>query len=296
MAGVGATSRAYGLSLASDLHLPYLLPATSEPDCLVQFGDVAHALDAPVASGVDWEAETDRVLISAPVGRFLVEPHQIVVDQSPNADHSQLAFVVMHGCLAPLLHLRGMLVLHAAAVEVPGLGVVAIAGQSACGKSTLLMACARRGWRMVTDELSAISFDSSQPWVAAGPPMIQVWREALNHFNVPADDLRPVRPNLQKYAWPAAGVTERAAPLLAVVLLEPAALPIELRRIHGAAALGLLRAQIRTARIAEAVRPAGVFSALAALADRVPIFRLSRPEGAIESVDGLVDCLAALSL
>lgn len=287
-------SRAYGLTLGAEFGLPHLAPSPAEPDCIVRFGDVANSLNAPVASGVDWDADVDRVRLSmSGVGRFLVEPHQIVVAAAPDATHAQLAWFVMQGCLAPLLHLRGRLVLHAAAVEVPGRGVVALAGQSASGKSTLVMACIRRGWRMVTDELCAIGFDAETARVAPGPPVIHLWREALGYFNVPADALRPVRPNLQKYEWPV-GEVVGDLPLAAIVLLDPPARATELVRVQGAAALALLRAQVRVVRIAEAVRPAQVFSAAARLADRVPIFRLCRRDGAIEAVEELVDSLATL--
>jgi len=297
MTGVGPTFRAHGLAFASEVSLPHLPRSSSPPDCTVRLGEVAQHLAAPIASGVDWEAESDRVLIALPgIGRFLVEPDQIVVARALGATEEQLAFAVTRGCLAPLLHLRGMLALHAAAVEVPGVGVVAIAGQSASGKSTLLMACVKRGWPMVTDEISVVTVDSRGTHrVAPGPPAICVWRDVCDHFQVPTEALQRVRPNLQKYLWPVDHVTSQDLALAAVVLLEPTEpQPVQLRRVDGAPAFALLRAQIRAVRIAQAVRPARLFSAVAALTSRVPVFRLTRPDQGLESLDALVESLASV--
>ncbi len=289
--------RAYGLTLSSELSLPDLCPSSAPPEVEVRFGATAPRLSAPIAAGIDWQAERDRVLISsAGVGRFLIDQRQIVITPDGRATPEQLAFVIVQACLAPLLQLRGALVLHAAAVAVPGRGVVALAGQSASGKSTLLMACVRRGWSMITDELSAVRANAdAEPCVAPGRPVIHAWREALDYFQVPTRDLLPVRPQLQKYRWPVAALPDEAQPLSAIVLIEPTEPPaIRLQRVDGAAAFALLRAQVRAARIAEAVQPAAAFTGVADLAARVPVFRLARPDNAIESVDALIDCLASV--
>lgn len=71
-----------------------------------------------------------------------------------------------------LLH-EGVLVLHAAAVEVDGRAVV-FGAPSRHGKTTLAAAFVRRGYRLLTEDLCAVEVDDAGPRVRPGPAMLRV--------------------------------------------------------------------------------------------------------------------------
>lgn len=70
-----------------------------------------------------------------------------------------------HNQVQPLaLSCQGLLVLHAGAVEVDGRAIL-FAGASGVGKSTLVQAFVRSGYRFLTDDCATFSSDGSLPAV-----------------------------------------------------------------------------------------------------------------------------------
>jgi hypothetical protein len=76
---------------------------------------------------------------------------RIVIHSSPGADLEMIGILVEGSILAHAITAEGQLVLHASAVEVRG-SVVAIAGQSGVGKSTLAALLCGAGARLVADD------------------------------------------------------------------------------------------------------------------------------------------------
>jgi hypothetical protein len=76
--------------------------------------------------------------------------------------------------MALLLHVRGLLVLHASAVSV-GEGGVIFLGDKQAGKSTTAAAFVRAGHRLVADDVVAIDFaDPGRPWIRPGFPQLKL--------------------------------------------------------------------------------------------------------------------------
>jgi hypothetical protein len=75
--------------------------------------------------------------------------------------------------LAALLRNRGLLVLHANAVQTPD-GVVVIAGESGSGKSTTLAALLRRGCRMLSDDVTALRPGAAPGLIDVVPGAVQI--------------------------------------------------------------------------------------------------------------------------
>ena len=78
-----------------------------------------------------------------------------------------------------LLHQRGLLPLHANAIDIDG-KAVAFMGESGAGKSTLAAWFHDRGHRVVSDDVCVVGFDEHlQPYAAPGLPRLRLWAEAL---------------------------------------------------------------------------------------------------------------------
>ncbi|CAK0754445.1 conserved hypothetical protein [Gammaproteobacteria bacterium] len=106
--------------------------------------------------------------------------------------------------LGVLLHQQGLLALHAGALEVRG-QVVAFAGHSGTGKSTLVAHLRKRGYRMVSDDLLAVHLDQDgQPWVHPSIFRVKLWADALNHIDHLAENLVRDHSRLEKFHLPAA--------------------------------------------------------------------------------------------
>ena len=105
-------------------------------------------------------------------GRFLVSQGEVVVERNSECDDTRLARCFVNQVLPAVLRQRGLLVLHANAVKV-GDGVVLIGGDSGAGKSTTLAALLYRGYRMVSDDVTALKTGSEAEGVDVVPGVAQ---------------------------------------------------------------------------------------------------------------------------
>src|SRR6202008_4886252 len=77
---------------------------------------------------------------------------EILVDQAPASSPRDVAAYLLGTAFGVLCHQRGIIPLHASAVNVAD-GRVASAGESGAGKWTLVAALAVRGHQVIADDL-----------------------------------------------------------------------------------------------------------------------------------------------
>src|SRR5258708_39789946 len=94
--------------------------------------------------------------------------------------------------MGAIFHQRGLLPLHANAIEVGG-QAVAFVGPSGAGKSTLAAYFRDRGYRVLCDDVWVVSFGSDgEPLAWPGVPRVKLWGDALAAFCPRVGDLEPV--------------------------------------------------------------------------------------------------------
>lgn len=171
--------RLYGFAVASDLVFPELTeaPQSSIPDIQITI--------APVAAGSKTHDHIQRVeggavLQIEGVARFAVlGGRTILVDPSTTAESRNIRLFLLGSVMGLLLHQRGILPLHANAVEVDG-KVCAFMGHSGAGKSTLAARFHDRGHAVISDDVCAVMFDGNgAPVVGAGLPRLRLRTDAL---------------------------------------------------------------------------------------------------------------------
>ena len=160
---------AYGLVWCLPFDCPTLLPAPpgGVVDVLVAEGAVPRGLAAPWAAGPQWEAEPGRFLWRGGTrsGRFLVQSQgEVTLEANPDAEQAVLAFHFLGSVLAAVLRQRGLLVLHATAVNTAQ-GAVLLGGPSGVGKSTTLAALLARGCTLLADDITALRLSAAGPVV-----------------------------------------------------------------------------------------------------------------------------------
>jgi hypothetical protein len=126
--------------------------------------------------------------------------------------------------MGALLHQRGLLPLHANAVEIGG-KAVAFSGRSGAGKSTLAAWFADRGHAILCDDVCAIAAPArgGPPVVFPGVPRLRLWEDALRHSGRSADAFERSFDGHDKYDVPAgAAAAPGPLPLGACYLLGEA--------------------------------------------------------------------------
>src|SRR5205823_2615912 len=117
------------------------------------------------------------------VARYSVrDGREIIVDPRPGAPAGDIRLSLLGTALGTLCYQRGLQPFHANAIEIDGLGVV-FAGPSGTGKSTLAAHFAKRGHRVLCDDLCVLSVDpAGAVLVWPGLRQFKLWKDALLHL------------------------------------------------------------------------------------------------------------------
>ena len=160
--------QAFGLMIESSVACPELLPHPGRPDVYLHYGTVPDALEGGEPGEPSYEVTPDAFLLKIPgIARYLVRGgKEIVVEPAPGAPDHEVRLFLLGSAFGALFHQRGLLSLHGCALEVDG-GAVIFVGDSGTGKSTLAGALHQRGFRVISDDVSVLSFSHE------GHPMAQ---------------------------------------------------------------------------------------------------------------------------
>ncbi len=148
---------AYGMSIRSDLALPELQGGfPGYCDLRIRLSS-AQALANGARRDPVFEFGREAQRLSwASAGSFVIRrDSEIEITPALHADEELLRLPLLGPVMGLLLHLRGMLVLHASAVAVEGRGVVFL-GDKGAGKSTLAAALLNAGHQLLADDVLAV--------------------------------------------------------------------------------------------------------------------------------------------
>lgn len=199
-------------------------------------------LDGGVRVGPFSSARPGVLLRVVPgTGRFLArEGTTLEYWVEPGADPVAVEALLHGGVLGALIHQRGELPLHATTLVCPsGSFAVALAGHSGAGKSTTAYELVRRGWTVVSDDLTRLSLEEGIPVAWPGRSRLRLLPDACRGFGLDPAALAPAPTRLGKYI---VDLPRWQAPvaLNAIVALERAEAALEVLPVSGAARTAIL--------------------------------------------------------
>lgn len=268
----------FGLAVHSDLPLPGLPPAEAgQPAVEVRFGAVP-----PQDEHFRVTPEGAVALSVRNVGRFLISGGDtVVIDRAPGSAERELRVYLYGSAFGALLHQRGLLPLHANCIEICG-RAVAFLGRSGAGKSSLAHWFQGHGYKVLTDDVSAIEM-GAVPLAMPGVPRLRLWKDALEAAGLDDADYPRSFVGEDKFDVPAAHATRPAPlPLAACYLLAEAGdgEAAGITRLAGIdASEALIANTYRGAFVALLSQSEAHLQACVGLAQRVPLFRASRRWG-----------------
>lgn len=169
----------FGLHLSCDFALPELLEAAAggEVDVDIRVGTVP---DAPAPGPGPHPIEGGLLLVIPEVARYaVVDGSRITVQPEPGAADQNVRLFLLGSAMAMLLHWRGLLPLHANAVEIDG-RAFAFMGASGAGKSTLAAWFHDRGFQIVADDVCVVGFaEDGRSQVRPGVARLRLWCDML---------------------------------------------------------------------------------------------------------------------
>lgn len=216
---------AFSLNLLSDLPMPELELITNMAvhiDVEIKIEEKGYYKKELESNPYQHFVINDEVMFNVPnIANFYIKGgNEVIVSLLDEVDDDVLRLYILGTCMGTILLQRKILPLHGSAVEIEG-KVYAIIGDSGAGKSTLASALIKKGYRLVSDDIIAVSRskENSIPYIIPAYPQQKLWEDSLELFGIETNHFRsiygrenkyciPVTENFLKTSLPLAGVFE----------------------------------------------------------------------------------------
>jgi hypothetical protein len=299
---------AYGLCLSSNLPIVDLLPSSSIdlPDVLIKLGalpawhssnrgqTLRYASSYPTETGEPglqiWDVDNGEFLrmhYSDGVEFWLDRNLATLWAHWPTGSSLQDALSYLVGpILGLLLRLRGIVCLHASAVNINNRAVVFV-GSEGAGKSTTAAAFARRGCAVLSDDIVALVERGHEFRAVPAYPRVNLWPDSVALLYGSADALPAISLDWDKRSLNLgkaedAKFEERPLPLGAIYVLgeSPSGSEEGIEVISPKTALMMLVGNTYATNFLDAKQRAKEFEVLSRLVDTVPVRKINRRKAA----------------
>jgi hypothetical protein len=216
-----------GLYVSSELELPgaILEEAHGSPiDVSIHRSALPMSLDGATTRGPTWEVAGEKFLFNVPrLARFVITAGcDIAVEIEPGVTERDVAAFVLGTAFGVLLHQRGALVLHGAAVAKAG-RAIAICGSSGAGKSTLAAALCGAGCSFVADDICVVGLNAERrPIVLPDGKQLKLWRNSIDRLDLADRKGAAVRESFEKYYIEPTSHRRQPSQLSAIYVLREA--------------------------------------------------------------------------
>lgn len=204
---------------------------------------------------------------------------QILVSPEHGAQEDRIRLYLLGSCMGALLMQRNILCLHGSAIEING-KAYAITGHSGAGKSTLATAFLQKNYKLLTDDVIAITYDDqNQPMVVPGYPQQKLWKESLQNFGMEHKGYKPLVDRDNKFAVPIPGFHHQPVPLAGLIELSISEdQSLMLKEITGLERVHIVMGQaFRRSFIENSGRTEWQFKESVKLVNQVSVISLHRP-------------------
>jgi hypothetical protein len=286
----------YGMTIAVPFECPELLGSEGPPSVVVELGPTPARLGETWAEAPYFQANARELLLWIDgLGRFhAVDGRAITIERQNGGSEIDLRAFLLGPVFAAILHQRGVLPLHASAIERDG-GAVLFVGPSGSGKSTLAAAFAQRGHRILADDVAAVVLQEGRPLVLPGYPQLKLWSDGLTRIGAATEGLPRVESRREKYGL--AMLEQHCGsplPLESAYVLQPSgdAAGVELEELRGMHKLTpLLANTYRTSFLGEADGKIPNFEQCADVARAARVVRVARPASGdtVEALAGRIE-------
>lgn len=223
---------AFGLHIESEVELPELsLDRSQKPvDLEIKVKEIAlpklkntaiYRRGVRAKSGEN--AQKDLFLYWEGVATYQASDGKVLYIDPQTADANVISLFTISEALGLILFQRGLFLLHASAVQV-GEEAWCFMGRPGAGKSTTAAAFIKAGCRLLSDDLTAIDFDSNgQPFIIPAYPQLKIWHNTVAGLSYDQDELVPVSEGVNKFSYqPKSDFSHQPLPLKQIYFIHHA--------------------------------------------------------------------------
>ncbi|MBN2668429.1 MAG: hypothetical protein JXR60_04290 [Bacteroidales bacterium] len=193
--------KVYGLIIRSELPLQGIsCPDEGVFDVDVVLNSVPKTLANIGYKGINFESNDHQFLLKVEnVGNYLIEnASTIIIDVCKDAKNREIELFLLGSAMAALLLQKEIVPFHASAFEYKGEAVL-ISGISGAGKTTLLQHFVELGYKMLSDDVSALFVKEGKVNVHPSYPSSKIWEDVVEEYGIDISNEDSVRPGISKF-------------------------------------------------------------------------------------------------
>lgn len=273
--------KAFGLRFASEIPCPEFTSDCGKADVLINIGRIPNKYLENEDWAYFWSASPLHFYLTLKnIGRFHCEEGStITVEPAPGHDPIQLRVFLFGSVFGALMHQREIFPLHASAVERDGVAI-AFTGDSGAGKSTLASACLENGFRLISDDVCAITKSpDNTPEVHPSYPLLKISQEMIERINLRNASYLPPALGSSKHRLSPPQFSTTSSQLRSVFVLSKNAesnSPLEISKLTGVKKIqALLKNIYRYEYIRPMQKEKKVFEHCTFLAQHISVFSIN---------------------
>jgi hypothetical protein len=224
--------KAFGLNIHSEIALPELSDGDSTANADLHIQAAKFALPSlkntqiyrrGVKASFGQNEENQLFLYWKGIAAFRATGGNLLWVSPETDDENLISLFTVSEALGLILFQRGYFLLHASSVMV-GDEAWCFMGTPGAGKSTTAAAFIKAGCKLLSDDLTAIGFDSEGvAWVIAAYPQLKIWENTVNGLVYDKTSLQPVSEGVNKFSYqPKSGFQQEPVQLKALYFLHKA--------------------------------------------------------------------------
>ncbi len=213
----------YGFTVASELPLDLPTILSSTPDITLKLMAPLNQNGDP-DEGVEVDMQKDHTTVKIfGVAEYRITPN-FNIEISPeieNYKNSELSLYALGTVFSIVFCMKDMIALHGCCVNVNGQSVV-IMGDSGAGKSSIARGFINEGFKLLSDDVSLISFDEEIKIIPSYPSQ-KLWTDTTDSFQIITHEFERISNRYDKFSAPILDAfEENNLPIGAIILLEAA--------------------------------------------------------------------------
>lgn len=133
------------------------------------------------------------------MGTYLIQDGNKIFVDAPYKDHPNVDALILGLSCGLLMSQRKQIALHGSAIRLNDDKCLVLVGESGSGKSSLTSAFISRGYKFLSDDVSAISKFKNTNYVESSFPCRKICSDAMTKLNYNKNDFKLVDEDRQKY-------------------------------------------------------------------------------------------------
>ena len=192
------------MNIQSDFEIAEMHPADFErQDVTVVMAETPDAIENPARQGVRFQlTDTEFLLNVDDVARYYVADGSTISVEKRNGSSMQEVRLFLLGVVfGALLHQRGLVPFHGSTLKGEYGNSFMVCGRSGIGKSTLTAHLLKKGYALLSDDVSVVRPEEGQIMVRPSFPFIKLWKDVMEHVDFSLEEGSRLRDPLEKYGY-----------------------------------------------------------------------------------------------